>query len=130
MKIRYIITFFIFSFLSIQVAQSQNADKITTAFKAADAKLLSANFNENIDIKIPGTDGVFSKSQAELIIKDFLESSKVSSYELRHEGKSKNDAFYMIGALEKGGKEYRTYILLKKNGDKYTILELNIELDE
>lgn len=109
---------------------SQNTDKISNALKSADSKLLAANFNENIDLKIPGTDGVFSKSQAELILKDFFESSKVSSFEVRHEGKSKNDAYYMIGALVKAGKEYRTYILLKKNGEKFTILELNIELDE
>lgn len=110
--------------------RAQDINGINKAIQLSDAKSVAAHFNDNVDLKIPGTDGVFSKQQAELILKSFFEQGKVTNYELKHQGKSKNDSYYLIGSLQKDNQIYRTYILLKKNGEKHQILEFNIEIDE
>lgn len=108
----------------------QDISGITKAIQQGDAKTLASYFSDNVDLKIPKTDGVFSKQQAELILKSFFEEGQVSDYELKHQGKSKNESYYLIGSLLKDNQHYRTYILLMKKAEKHQILEFNVEIDE
>ncbi len=111
-------------------ANGQDISGITKAIQQGDSKTLASYFSDNVDLKIPKTDGVFSKQQAELILKSFFEEGQVNSYELKHQGKSKNESYYLIGSLLKENHHYRTYILLMKKAEKHQILEFNVEIDE
>jgi hypothetical protein len=130
MKLKQILPLLFIVIISIQNAIGQDNTEINGALSNGNSKVLANYFNENIDLKIPGTDGVFNKMQAELILKDFFKQNKIKSYELKHEGKSKNESYYLIGELTFSTEKYRTYILLKKNENSFKILEFNIELDE
>tara|TARA_R110002049_G_scaffold140720_16_gene301948 strand:+ start:1301 stop:1693 length:393 start_codon:yes stop_codon:yes gene_type:complete len=123
------ILLFLLVILSL-ATKGQDITGITKSIQQSDSKAIAMHFSDNVDLKIPGTDGVFSKQQAELILRAFFEEGKVSNYELKHQGKSKNDSYYLIGSLTRTNQLYRTYILLKKNGDKHQILEFNVETDE
>lgn len=109
---------------------AQDISGISKAIQQVDAKSIAIHFSDNVDLKIPGTDGVFSKQQAELILKSFFDEGTIANYELKHQGKSKNESYYLIGSLTREKQLYRTYILLKKNGEKHQILEFNVEIDE
>lgn len=110
--------------------KTQGISDITTAIQQNNTKQLVTHFGDNVDLKLPNTDGVFSKQQAILIVKSFFEEAPVSIYELKHQGNSKNDALYLIGSLTRNEQVYRTYILLKKVDGKHRILEFNVEIDE
>ena len=123
------ILLFLLSAFSFSLS-AQDISGISKAIQQGDAKSIAIHFSDNVDLKIPGTDGVFSKQQAELILKSFFEEGTIANYELKHQGKSKNGSYYLIGSLTREKQLYRTYILLKKNGEKHQILEFNVEIDE
>jgi hypothetical protein len=123
------ILLFLLSAFSFSLS-AQDISGISKAIQQGDAKSIAIHFSDNVDLKIPGTDGVFSKQQAELILKSFFEEGTIANYELKHQGKSKNESYYLIGSLTREKQLYRTYILLKKNGEKHQILEFNVEIDE
>jgi len=105
-------------------------DAVIKALKNGNEKVLANYFNTSIDLTIPNNEGVFSKEQAELILKTFFDKSKPSNFKVVHDGDSKNNAHYAIGNLNTNQGTYRTYILYKKNSTRITILELRIESDE
>lgn len=104
------------------------ADDIAKTIKAGDAKKLAGYFDNMIEMKILDTEGAYSKTQAEQIIKDFFAKNAVKDFQLKHDGTSDgNSTQFVIGTLTTASGKYRTYIYLKKKADNFVIQELNIE---
>ena len=105
-------------------------DDITVAMRAGNAKELSVFFNKNIDLNIPNNEGIFSKAQAELIVKDFFDHYTSSSFTILHQGSSKDGAKYSIGSLVTDKGMFRVYYYMKKVEENYLIFELNLNEEE
>ena len=73
--------------------------------------------------------GSYSKTQAEIIIRDFFKNIPVKSFTLNHQGSSDDGSKYIIGTYKTSSTEYRVYILLKKLKDKLLIHQLQFEED-
>lgn len=118
-----------FCFLPILFAQDSNVlDKISSAIKQSDATKLADYFNTTIDLEAGTTDGTFSKTQAEMIMKDFFKDTPVKSYTSNHKGSSDDGSKYMIGTYKSAnGDSYRVYILLKKIENNLKINQLQFE---
>jgi hypothetical protein len=119
-------------FLVFSVITSANpvSDNLATAFKKGDATEISTYFGTSVDLSIPGNEGVYSQTQAKLILKTFFLKNIPSDFEVVHNGKSKNNSHYSIGNLTTTKGTFRTYILYKEVNTKITILELKIEAEE
>ena len=108
--------------------ESQNTImEITNAFKGSDEKKLALLFNSTIDLELPGTDGSYSKTQSEVIMRDFFNKYKLNSFVLNHDGSSNDGSKYMIGTYKTEGIELRIYILLKMKDKKLLIHQIQIE---
>jgi hypothetical protein len=104
-------------------------DSVTSAFKAGDASKLSVHFSNSIDLTVDEVEGVYSKAQAEQIVKKFFDTKRVSGYIQKHDGK-KDATTFVVGELVTKAGKYRTYYLLKKEGSSDKIHQLRIEFDE
>lgn len=102
---------------------------VTKALSAGNAKALAIHFNDNVDLTILDDEDVYSKIQAEQIVKRFFSSHPVQKYEVVHVGNAKDGSAFEIGKLTSKGKVYRTYYLLKGNGEKQKIHQFRIEDD-
>ena len=91
---------------------------------------IASFFNNTVDLTLPKNEGVFSKAQAEIILKNFFTANKPSDFKVVHDGESKNNTLYSIGNLITANGVFRTYILYQENGNNIVILELRIESDE
>lgn len=121
------IIFSIFSlFIGLILYSFTLPDEISSAIKAGNATLVSKHFAESVDLKILNQEDIYSKAQAELLLKDFFTKNGVKSFSIVHNG-SKNNAEYAIGKLETNKVKYRVYFLLKKTGDKILIHQFRIE---
>ena len=98
---------------------------IIAAFKAGDAEKIAKFFAENIDLKILDKENLYSKSQSELILKDFFENYPPSEFEIVHEGKS-GQTDYMIGDLTSGKNTFRVKINTKTTNKVQYITSLSI----
>ncbi len=108
-------------------AQSNNLPQgIITSTANGNAEKLASYFNENIELVIPQKSGIFSKSQAQMILKEFFSTNPPSSFKIIHQG-SRQNASFAIGNYKSGNNFYRFYFLTKKTNNKLLIHQLRIE---
>lgn len=120
----------LFLTLTLVVNASPISDGLASAFKTGNSAEIAKYFGTSVDLSIPNNEGVYSNTQAKLILKTFFEKNKPSDFTVVHNGDSKNSSHYSIGNLKTSKGTFRTYILYKEVNKKVTILELKIESDE
>lgn len=104
--------------------------KIAASIRSGNAKELSIYFNQSLDLSAPGSEGTFSKAQAEMIIKNFFTKYPPSSYSQNHQGKSNDGSHYAIGVYKSGNTSFRAYFLLRNIGGKPLIHQLKFESED
>lgn len=105
-------------------------DNISNAFRSGDARQLASFFGTTIDLTLLDREDVYSKGQAEIMLKDFFARNPPKSFQLVHKGSSQEGTQYGIGELQTGnGKEFRVTFNLRITNGKQVLNELRIELD-
>jgi len=103
-----------------------SVDEVESAIKNGNASQLSKYFDNTIEITLTDKSNTYSKSQAELVLKDFFNNNVVRGFEIVHKGNNAG-AQFIIGTLETKNGEYRTTIYMKQKGDKQLLQELRFE---
>lgn len=130
-----ILSFLIFSILlNTNLGQphpSQNniIDNVVNAIKTMDADKLASYFSETIDLEAGESDGSYSKTQAEIIFRQFFKDYPLTSFSLNHQGSSNDGSKYFIGTYKTTKTEYRVYVLMKPNDEQMYIQEIQFEED-
>ena len=125
--------FLLFAFLvllsiSNSFAQGEFADDITLAFKSADQRLLSKYFGNKIEITLLNQSSVYSKSQAELVMKDFFGKFDPIDFQLLYKNTPSSDAArFAIGQLETRAGKFRIYFILKSSDNNFYLQEMRFE---
>jgi hypothetical protein len=106
-------------------------DDVSAAIKTGNASNVAKFFPANIDLKVPpNKENLYSKAQAELILKDFFGKNPVKLFSIIHKSVSKNGDVSVIGSYETtSGKKFRTYSLFKKEGNKLTFQQLRFDVE-
>ena len=117
-------TFFLFS---AKMILASTPEDVANAIKTGNANEVSKHFSDNVDLKIIDKEEVYSKSQAELIIKDFFAKHNVKSFNILHKSATNGDSQYTIGSLETSAGKFRVYYLMKKAVDKLLVSQFRIE---
>jgi hypothetical protein len=117
-----LIVFSAFAFTSLG-----NTDELITGFKTGNAGVIANQISGNVSMSINGASNMYSKAQAELVLKDFFEKNTVKSFNILHQGESKDGAQYLMGSLINANGTHRVYAYFKKVGDQTFIKELRIE---
>ena len=94
--------------------------------KAGNATDIARFFDNTIEINTPDKSSSYSKSQAELVLKDFFSSHAVKSFTVIHKGENAGSQF-CIGTLVTKGGSYRTTIFMKQKGDKQVLQGITFE---
>ncbi len=103
-------------------------DDIANSIRSGDPKQIAFYFSNTVDLTILNQEEVYSKAQAELIVKDFLTKNSPKTFTILHKGSSKEGTLYAIGNLVSlNGKTFRTSFFVKMTSGKYMIQELRFE---
>ena len=111
---------------SLQQQQSFESAMVA-AFRAGNADKVSAYFSDKVDLAIDGKEDLYSKSQAEQILKTFFSEHQPSDFKVIHKGKS-GQSEYFIGELI-ADKKFRVTINSKSVGGINKITSLTITED-
>jgi hypothetical protein len=111
----------------VTFGQAEVKDRVTLALKTGNAKALAGHFIANIDLTVPGNSDVYSKAQAEQILRKFFDEHVPNDLSIDHEGTSKMGDRYYIGKLATGKGDYRVTFFLKKTGEGFQVKQLRIE---
>lgn len=102
-------------------------EDIASAIRSGNPKNISSYFIEQIDLKVIDQEDVYSKQQAEMILKDFFAKHPVKAFSIAHKSVEKSGSQYIIGTLETINGKFRTYFLVKTVGAKTLIHQFKIE---
>ncbi|MEI6749514.1 MAG: DUF4783 domain-containing protein [Bacteroidales bacterium] len=102
-------------------------ESIAAAIKTGNSSELAKYFNNTVEIQIPANEGTFSKSQAEMIVKEFFLKNPPVSYTSNQQGSSNGGAQFMIGTYKSGKLVFHVYILIKPIAGKMLIQQLHFE---
>jgi hypothetical protein len=128
----FFITLFSFSFgaFADNPPATNIEEEVATAIRSGNAAALARNFNNTVDLVVPGQEISCSKTQAEQIVKDFFQKNPPKSFKINHQGASKDGSQFSIGTyVSTGNKSFRTYFLLKKSGPGLLIHQLQFEAE-
>jgi hypothetical protein len=116
--------------LSISVLNAQDiVSQVSAAIKSGNAKELSKYFHTNVELTIVEKEGMYSKSQTQLMVQDFFNQNPPTDFAKRHQNTAKDGSVYMIGELKSKKEHYRTYILFKTINGVEKIQTIRFETD-
>ena len=101
-------------------------DDVIGAMKTGNATSVARFFDNSIEISMPDKSNSYSKSQAEMVLKDFFASNPVKSFEIIHKGENAGSQ-YCIGTLQTKNGTYRTTIFMKLKDKSQVLQELRFE---
>jgi hypothetical protein len=109
-------------------AQTEILEDITTAFKNADQRLLSKYFGNKIEITLLDQSNVFSKPQAEMVMKDFFSKFNPTEFQILYKNNPSADAArFAIGQFETESGKFRIYFILKNIDNNVFLQEMRFE---
>jgi len=106
-----------------------NIDDIATAMRSGNINQLSRYLDTRVDIALPDKSDTYSKSQAEMIIRDFFKTNVVRNFLVKHKGENSGLEF-CIGILQTRNGDYRTTLFIKQKGDRLLLQDLRFQSAE
>lgn len=101
-------------------------DSVISCLKTGNSKDLAKYLNANVELTILDKEDVYSKTQTEIILRDFFTKHPPTGYNALHQG-GKEDSKYVIGNLLCGKEKFRVYFLIKTQGNVQSVHQLRIE---
>jgi len=131
MKIEFNMKRFLFFTIGLSLILSSfsvqsSLEDVINAMKSGNASGLTKYFDNYIDITIADKSNNYSKSQGELVLKDFFSTNEVKGFEVKHKG-SNDNGDYCIGTLRTKNGNYRTTVYLRLKGSKQVIQDIRIQ---
>ncbi|MEO6404666.1 MAG: DUF4783 domain-containing protein [Ferruginibacter sp.] len=121
-----ILTLFVVAIILTSFTSFTGIDEIITGLKSGNAAQVSKYFDNTVEVTLPEKSNSYSKSQADLVLRDFFTTNSVKGFEVIHKGENAGSQ-YCIGTLIAKNNSYRTTIFMKQKGDKQTLQEIRIE---
>jgi hypothetical protein len=105
---------------------STSIDEVVIAMKTGNASQLSRFFDNSVEVSMPDKSNSYSKSQAEMVLKDFFSNNNVKGFDIIHKGENAGSQ-YCIGTLQTNNGAYRTTIFMKEKSGAQVLQELRFE---
>jgi hypothetical protein len=105
-------------------------DDIAAAIRSGNAEALSKYFADNVDLKVLEQENIYSRAQAELILKDFFAKHPIEEFTVVHKSVPKNESQFAIGTLKTSNGVYRVHYLMKASGGSSSVTQFRIETSD
>ncbi len=101
-------------------------EDVVNALKTGNAVQLSRYFDIRVDITLADRSDNYSRTQAEMIMKDFFSTNDVRTFELRYKGEN-NGSRYCLGTLKTRNGDYRTRLFMKQKDNHQVLQEISFQ---
>jgi len=117
---------FALALVSFNKTPNFTIDAVATAFRSGNVDQISPYLDYRVDIMLPEKADSYSKSQAEMIIRDFFDNNVVRNFQVKQKGEN-GGAEFCIGVLQTRNGDYRTSLFMKQKGDKQYLQEIRFQ---
>ncbi len=123
----FVLIFFILEAQEPQVAGPATLHPaVIQSFQTGNVTALLPLFHTQVEIHLPEQEGIYHRSQAVMILQNFLRIHNVKSFSVLHQGRDEEGAAYFIGLCQ-GDAPYRVYIFQKQTPEGPVIQEIRID---
>lgn len=123
--LRLLLSFALFGF-SVNTSPEHAFSSLERAFKEGDTKKIVSHIDDKLLLEINRLESVYSKSQAELILKDFFDKNKPKDFSVKSKSLTKGN-YALLGTLNtENNKRYRVSIKLRELGNYFVLDKIAI----
>lgn len=122
---KIVLTFVLISSGVLLFAQSVS-EQIGVALGSGNVSGITRYFDNAVSISVSGSQSTYSRSQAEMVLRDFFGKNQARGFTAEHSGGSKGSS-YAIGTLTTANGKYRAYFTVRQKENGYIIQEIRIE---
>jgi len=83
-------------------------------------------FDNAVSMTISGSQSTYSRSQAEMVLRDFFGKNSARGFSIEHSG-GNDGSSYAIGTLNTANGRYRAYFSVRQKEGGYMLQEIRIE---
>jgi hypothetical protein len=102
-------------------------EKMEQGFATNSVKPIFESVREKVMLNVLGNEGVYSKPQAELILKDFFTKKSGDKFHFIFKGKETAEGTFAIGIYETSEEKFRVTFQFKQMESNYRLESLSIE---
>jgi hypothetical protein len=104
------------------------AEAIGAALKAGDASGISRYFAPSVNITINNSTSTYSRTQGELVLRDFFNKNAVRDFYIQHSNNaSSGPKTFAIGYLNTSNGRYKVYLKMWQKDGGYVLKEITFE---
>lgn len=126
-KLKIVFVLVLIAFKGFSVTSNDVTDEMSRYIKAGDTKQLATYFSSSISIALRNDEGVYSRGQAEIVLREFFKRNSPKEITLIHRIDSNPNFRYVVLDLLTDGGSYRLSYKMVSEANKYKITELRIE---
>ena len=117
-----------FLLLTVQAQTSRPPmEDVVNAIKNNRIEDMSKYFDNIVPVTINNTQTIYSRNQAEVVLKDFFDRNLPKDFLVMDNGSPNNTTKFIIGTLvTPSGTKYNVYILMKQKDSNYLLQEIRI----
>lgn len=112
--------------IAISSFAQSGIDDVISAIKSGNASGVTKYFDSYVDISMPDKSSNYSKSQGEVILKDFFTNNGVRNFDVKFKGNNDNGD-YCIGTIQTKNGSYRATVYMRLKGSKQVIQDIRIQ---
>ena len=113
--------------LSLLAAKAQALEDVTNGLRSGNIAMVAKYFDNTVAITLSNNQSVYSKAQAEIVLRDFFIKNTVKDFTVRQGGPTSGGSKYAVGALETSAGIFQVYLVMKPKDDSYVLREIRFE---
>jgi hypothetical protein len=118
---------FILSFFTALVVNAQALEDVTNGIRSGNETAVSKYFDNTVAITISNNQSIYSKAQAEIVLKDFFNKNQVKDFTVKQGGPSGENAKYAVGTLTTSNGVFQIYLVMRLKNNDYVLREIRFE---
>lgn|SRR6218665_3993119 len=125
---KYLALTFAVIFMCLSVFAQPSIEEVSKALDEGAVSKVAKYFDKVVDITINSEQSTYSRSQAEMVMKNFFVKNKARSFALKYRGNAASDnTLFVVGELHTAQNLYRTYMSFKMKDKVYYLQEIRFE---
>lgn len=100
-------------------------EELNGCFDRGNVTCISRHFDDAVSMTLSGEQAIYSRTQAEMVLRDFFEKNSPREFHMKHTGGEAHTR-YVIGVLHTTSGDFRIYYALKQKSNRAILLELRI----
>jgi len=114
-------------FFTVQAQNTANPlEDMVNAIKNDRVADMAQYFDSFVPITINNAQSVYSRNQAQVVLRDFLEKNLPKDFIVSENGSPDNTSKFMIGSFDTQSEKFNVYILMKLKEGSYLIQDFRI----